>query len=286
MVGIFELTRVAAEPTFMLGRFPFRLRSVEPEFQEAVSRMMPALADDATEWLGESQPAIVTIDLDAPVETDDHQLVDLHSEGPDLAIAYIVDRALTFHRQVVWIEASTLVDQQGRLTLISGASHSGKTTLSLSLNFSSGSKIVCEDLTLIDLSKNCVIPFARPLSLRDGTGDRIQRATGRAPNAQHTCGCWYFDPAIYHIQPVRLDFTLAVLLAQTSAQKPGPFEADSLSPADMVRKLLPISNLLHVPEAIDACALSLQNAACYLIRGGQLEERIRWLSLKSVSEKQ
>jgi hypothetical protein len=261
------------QSTFALGRFVFQLRSADRQFLDAVSRMLPR-----TESANKPDTAAQIIDLDAPFVSADLKTVDLIGQGPAIAIGCIMDKALRFHEEDVWFDAALIENDEGQLVVLAGASHSGKTTLALAMNMAAGWKLVSEDMILIDAGARKVIPFARPLGLRAGTVERIRAATNRTPETRHLLDCWYFDPEAYDLKPPRDAIAAALVLAPLNADEPGDLTLTKISVGECIRKFLPMSNLIHRPEALDVLDALLADARCFVVQGGDLKSRVEWLS--------
>ncbi len=262
-----------AQPTFLLGRYQFRLKSIDSEFAETVARMLPRQSECAVGGM-----PVQLLDLDAPFVVDKGETVDLKSQGLAIAVGCIVDRAIRAQKETVWLEGSILKDKQGRLVLLVGASQSGKTTLSLSMHLHDGWTIVSEDLVLLDPAIRGIVPFARPLGLREGTIEKIQIATGSTPESRFLLDYWYFDPSAYDLQPSHAAIAAAVILAPLNADRPGELVYNQISTGECIRKCLPMSNVIHRPEALDLLDTLLAAATCFVMHGGDLKSRVTWLS--------
>lgn len=260
------------EPLFLLGRFAFRIASRDPQLKNTVQSLLPSLA-----MMRGCKPQFETvarIDLDVPVEIDGRK-VDL-GDVP-MAIGYILEQALASHKGVVWLEGSTMIDERGRVHVLGGSSFSGKTTLSLALALSVGWKIVSEDISFIDLAQQSILSYARPLGIREGTAQRIQLATGRAPGGL-TIDAWHFDPSVYHLCPVPIKMLdTASLLSRINPLQSEHLTSQQVSGATWLRKMCSVSNVLRMPSSIAPLDEILQAAACFDVRGGNLDERLHWL---------
>ena len=216
------------------------------------------------------------IDLNIPVDIGDGKIVDLRREGPSLTIGYILDTALKFHEHLLWLEGATLIDRNGRLIMLCGGTHSGKTTLALALHLLFGWKVVSEDLTLIDPENNQIVPFPRPLSLREGTVERIAAAVGTVPGGKHMQAEWYFDPGMYDIRRFALPPHVVVFLKPLDAENLGSFKTDAVSSSIVLKELLPLSNLVRKPDGMQSIHSAMEAGTCYVMEGGQLTDRLAW----------
>ncbi len=179
--------------------------------------------------------------------------------------------------RIPWVEAAALRNQNDDMLLLTGGSYAGKTTLSLALALTGEWKILSEDIVLVDVDNECMVPFARPLSLRAGSMERIAQATG-LPSKKLLDDEWYFDPEVYYYKSLPLKFKNALHLEPFTAQTPDQLAVEKISPAVYVRKILELSNLLRYPGGIELFSRSIEEADCYLLRGGQLKDRLDFVS--------
>jgi hypothetical protein len=261
------------ETIVSLGRWQGILKSKDAGFLESILDVLPkAFRNDLV-----SNTVLVNID-DPNSQTND----------PGLAITQVINEALRHHEDLLWIDASCLKTNDNKLVLIAGDSMSGKTTISLAFAGLENWKILAEDIALIDFDNNQILNFARPLSLREGSLDRIKRI--KSFNfSKPLLNNWYYDPFLYLNEPESLNIELAVLLSKTlkeegtpikgKHQPPPSLQVTRLEPESFVRALLPISNLLHKPQSL-ALKLSqcLKNATCLELCHGELDERMQAIS--------
>jgi len=263
---------------FILGRCRLRLQSNYPEFLEAVSRMLPPTKEEngavESEVFSHSASEFV-IDLDTPITTFDGQELVLPESDPISAVMYVVDQALRTHKGVLWLEASALLNPDGELVLICGASHAGKTTLSLALCLACGWKIVCEDPTIFDAQNNCLIPFARPFSLRSDAPQRIAEVTSVPLNSLFS-DTLYFDFKNCSLAFSPAHFAKAILLSSPNCDTAKPFQVEQVSAATLLRRILPLANFVRYPGAIDFFYQALASAECFIIQGGELNDRFEF----------
>ena len=267
------MINAAVESTFALGNFVFRLRCSDWELLNSVSKILPSM-HNSPEF--QMDAPFTDIDLNIPVDIGGGQIVDLRRVDSSLAIGYILDTALKFHEHLLWLEGATLLDGSGRLVMLCGGTHSGKTTLALALHLQFGWKVVSEDLTLIDPQDSQIVPFPRPLSLRAGTAERIAEAVGTAPGKRHTQGEWYFDRGMYDIRRFALPPRVVIFLKPVDAENPGSLKAEVVSSAIVLKQLLPLSNLLRKPDATHMIDSAMEAAACFVLEGGHLADRLNW----------
>ncbi len=250
---------------FSLGRFRFKLLSSDSLLLESIGSVF--LLDNGLE-----KSAMQIIDLDRPFDIVPNwsSLVPAPTEFE--LIRLIVRLALDRHRDCFWMDAATVVSPDGHVVLIAGPSHSGKSTAAMALSFGLNWKVISEDITLLDVSSLSLIPFASPLSAREGTLERIHRATG-AQLGRLIGGEWlnlgcHADGSSHS----KIDF--AYILPKTDGTVDEQFGVKQISLADFVRHLVPISNILHLPSGLESVMDLLSSARCFGIEGGNLNERL------------
>lgn len=272
------------ETTFVLGYYRFRLQSHCPVLINSLTAMLPTINwQTAGLDLGRfqsQQPEV--IDLDIPIRTDTGMELRLSSLSPAHSVAYLLDCSLKFHHGLIWLEAAALVDANNSLVLICGASQSGKTTLSLALSTIFAWKIVSEDILLIDGQCGRLIPFARPLGLRDDSLDRIIDASSSTELHGNSADEWYFDPNIYYYKDVSPQFSRAILLNSANPQPALPLSVEAVSPEEYLRKILPIANCVRLEGATELVHDCLRHADCFIVTGGKLQERLQFLQSQSI----
>jgi hypothetical protein len=270
----------AVESTFRLGDFVFRLRCSDWELLHAMTRMLPSTHNSPDFRM---DAPFHVIDLNAPADLGDGKVVDLRRESPSLVLSFIMNTALRYHEQFFWMEAATLIDQAERLTMLCGGTHSGKTTMALALHLLLGMKVVSEDLTIIDPADNEILSFARPLSLREGSFERIHTATNIFPDKQYMHGEWYFESSMYDYRHRPLQPRLIVFLKPLINAHAGPFEVCEMDPAALLKQLLPLSNLIRRSGDLDALHKAIEGAQCFSMQGGELSERVNWFQSLQLS---
>jgi hypothetical protein len=267
------------EQKFILGHFRFKLQSNNTVLLMTLSDMLPTI-----EWQSEPNNKKYhppspepLINLDAPIKSDTGDILCLSSLSPAHSVAYLVDCALKFHQGMIWLEGAGLVDKNKNLILVCGASQSGKTTLSLALASAFGWKIISEDLILVNPTTKQVVPFARPLGLRPDSIDRILKVTDKSGFAGLSADDWYFDPQIHHYSEAPFKFSQAILLNSANIQPEAPLSIEEVSMSQFLRDILPIANCVRVEGAIDLVNEGLQGTSCFIIKGGNLKERLEFL---------
>lgn len=249
-----------------LGRWHGILQSKNASFLEKIMNVLPKLSTN------EAASNAVLVDINNASSDSD----------PSLAITQVINEALRYHHDLLWVDASCLKTKDNKLVLVAGDSMSGKTTISLAFAGLENWKILAEDIVLIDFDKNQILNFGRPLSLREGALDRIRKIKNF--NLSETpLSNWYFDPSYYLNQPEPIEIALAILLSNTQdtqgTENPPCLEVTKLEPESFVRSLLPLSNLLHAPR-LQALKLSqcLKDTTCLKLSYGELGERMQAIS--------
>ncbi|MBX9770910.1 MAG: hypothetical protein K2X29_06045 [Candidatus Obscuribacterales bacterium] len=261
------------ENIYILGSRFYRLQSRNEDLLNLLHKLLPRY--DAHE---QDQPIKdpETIDLDGPLAIrglDEHLFAE---EDPTIALVYLLDRALAEHAGYLWIDASALLTPQGKLVLISGPSHSGKTTLTLAAALAHNWKILAEDIVLIDLETGMLAPFARPLSLRPDTAEKIRNATGMDP------GCFILDGWLtaqewYSLKPVPAKFDIGIDLAVTQKDSTTSLNTATASSGEFIRNLITHSNALRYDEGVNRLSQAFKSAGLYLLSEGTPSERIETL---------
>jgi hypothetical protein len=268
-----------AKQTFILGYYRFCLQSQCPGLLESLERLLPTIEWQLndSDFKGRHSQQVHTVDLDSPIQIDAGERLNLSSLSAAHSVAFLIDRALKFHQGLIWLEAAALVDKKGNLVLICGSSQSGKTTLSLALAASLHWKIVSEDLILIDEKTAQIVPFARPLGLREDSFDRIVDAVAPVKLIAGSSDEWYFDSQLYYYKGIALNFSTAILLGPANLLPSSPLSIEEVESAEYLRKILPIANCVHIPGAIELVAQGLKKTTCFVVKGGQLTERLRFM---------
>ena len=193
-------------------------------------------------------------------------------------IRMIIMRAMKSQEQHVWIDAAVLLTDSNKLVMLTGESHSGKTTTTLALSLALGWKIVTEDIALLDMHSGQMLTLVTPLSIREGTLNSVREIAECnnltplmvrekwLPMVQKYCS---FDPqirfdAIFHLSHI----DRAVLEALQCTELPA---------VAYLRKILPNSNLLVVDQ-MDKFAEYLGAVRCEYVRGGSLAERVNLIA--------
>lgn len=256
------------DTVFSLGNFYFSLESNDSELRRSLEQLFllaqRPVADKVIYCLNLDQPRSISPNWQR------HQLDD----GSFDFVRLIQMRAMEHHASFLWLDAAVLIkdNPQSKCILISGQSHSGKSTAALAMSSGSGWKILTEDVLLIDTKDDKLIAFPAPQSVRSGTSQRIKDALGiDVPSPKLKNWVPSQDRCVVTDVPARFDvvFHLSVI----DPENPGSFECQSLSPFTYVRKILLNSNLIAM-DAIDKFADYVMQASCFQIAGGSLSERL------------
>lgn len=255
--------------TLVLGRLQFVVRSTDARFLADLEKMLsvqslpePALADSTQ-----------VIDLDALSGLTGAGGADMSEEDRWRAVSAIVDYATANQPAGLWLDATTMIDLDGRPVLIAGASFAGKTTLTAALALACGWRVVCEDITFVDIQAAVIFPFARPLSLRAGSAALIEGATGLVPEPI-VWGGWWGPAEIYSPRPVPLAFSRACFLSGLATDSGASLAVTAVSPEELFRLIVRRSNLLRFPAAIDPFVRALPAGHLSVIAGGSVSERL------------
>jgi hypothetical protein len=223
------------------------------------------------------------VDLDTLMNIEGNQAPMPDSQSEDSlehlageTIRLLLSQAMAEHKSVIWLDAAVLVPPGGDLFLLAGPSMAGKTTLTLAMCLGHRWHALSEDMTLID-QQNCrVLSFARPSSMRRGCLEIIENAIGQPVKPCHLKE-WFFRPEMFlnGIRPAK--FSAVLKLAPIEEGRREDMVLEAQSPAEMVRALLPLSNCLRLPGAVQFMHEATATARCYNLSGGSLIERMRTL---------
>lgn len=210
----------------------------------------------------------LTVDLDLPaVET--HSIVPTSLDQ----LIFLLSRAMYKPENLIWIDAATLVGSTGKAVLLAGQSMAGKTTLAVSMFLTHGWKALSEDVTLIDPANRQILPYLRPSSLRPGCPELIAAATGQLPD-KLLFDRWFFDRKMYVDKNLSERPSWAIKLDGVAEGSSKSLVLESLSSAEFVRMILPISNCLRIPNGIEVLSDLLSNTRCHLLSGGSVGQRM------------
>jgi len=262
----------AASRNLVLGNCIFRVVSEDREMLDAfeglfnTSEGLDGKAHSETfrkDYNLEEIGDVVKLDDDVPFEEQSYS-----------AINYVISNITALHPNSIWLDAATLRSPDGKLVLLVGGSFAGKTTLSLALALGHKWKILTEDITLLGVSNNRLVPLARPSCLRPGTREALSEAIGFAPQPQ-VLDQWYFNEELFCNKACDGKFELAVKLDKIDNAGQSKLEVSSVASGQIIREILPVSNLLRGDRGIDAMGQTMESASCFMFRGGTTAERMQ-----------
>ncbi len=193
-----------------------------------------------------------------------------------LAVLLVTELAFRHHGDCLWIDAAVLVSPTKSSVLLAGASMSGKTTLSTALVALRNWKIVSEDISFLDLSTGEVVSFICPLSLRQGTKERLMKVGVRGGlDIPLLSDEWLFNREMFYGAALKLPITYSLLLRQVDPESPGPVSLRELMASQMLQSLLPISNAVRLPQSMPALSGVLSASSNYLLEGGNIADRVQ-----------
>lgn len=252
---------------YILGSHVYKLKSENSDLLAVLDKLLPAYKNHEN-----TQEEV--FDLDGPLAIRGLDKSLFAKDDPLIALVSLLDRALADHAGYLWIDASTMLTPQGQLVLIAGPSHSGKTTLTLAMALAHAWKILAEDITLIDLQTGLLVPFARPLSLRPDTTEKIKQATGLDAGSFILEG-WLSNKDWYSLQPVQADFHLAIDLAVTDKSSSESLKIKQVPIGEFSRNLITHSNALRYDNGVKILSESFDHARLYLLSEGSPKDRIK-----------
>lgn len=262
---------MTSDHIYILGSHLYHLQSQDNRLLSLLNKLLPQYDANEQNLLIRKQPE--TINLDGPLTIRGLDQNIFAEEEPSAALIYLLDRALADHAGYLWLDASALLTPAGKLVLISGPSHSGKTTLTLAMALAHNWKILAEDIVLIDSQTGLLAPFARPLSLRPDTAAKIKAATGLDPGTFPIDG-WLTAKDWYCLKPMPARFNIAIDLAVTDKDSTASLRMVDVESGEFVRSLITHSNALRYDDGINKLANTLDGAHLCLLSGGTPAQRI------------
>jgi len=210
----------------------------------------------------------------AETSIDNSKLKLIEGEFTDVESAMLAlsKRLLADFDGDLWLEAAALVAPGGASVMLCGGSETGKSTLTAAL-CEYGWKMISEDVVFIQ--HDGIIPqIVRPISLREGTAERIAQQTGKS--VQLFDDRWYLNLNAVPDPDFKLQLPLSAVVAIGSVDPdyPGAICIQPTPPEQLVREFLPYSNALHIDGGVEFFLQSLQRSICVSISGGSIAERI------------
>ncbi|MGH9552716.1 MAG: hypothetical protein ACRD3W_25275, partial [Terriglobales bacterium] len=119
--------------------------------------------------------------------------------------------------------------------------------------------------------------FASPLSMKPGAGKRLSKTLNKEL-PELLFDEWIPLGSLATEYNPELPFDFAFSMKSLKARAPWNLEVEPAAPEQLITDLLPLTNLLRLPGAIDKMAKYLKPAACFRMAGGQLDERIEFVT--------
>lgn len=143
----------------------------------------------------------------------------------------------------------------------------------MALSLGSGWQIFSEDIVLLNYRLNHIVSFAAPFSCKAGTVKRLEELIG---GQYHLIdGEWLSSKGKHAPQKLTPQFDLCF---HFSLDNPGTaLEANKISPAAYVRRVIRCSNLVHDNEGADSFSKYIANAQCSELIDGSLAERVQFI---------
>lgn len=257
--------------TYILGTYIYQLKSENQDLLAVLDQLLPTYKSNEN---FEQSSEVEVIDLDGPLAIRGLDETLFAKDEPVMALISLLDRALADHAGYLWIDASALTTPDGKLVLISGPSHSGKTTLTLAMALAHGWKILAEDIVLIDVESGYLAPFARPLSLRPDTTEKVRQATGHDAGAFVLDG-WLGNQSWYNLEPIKAKFYMAVDLTVTDKNSSESLQIKPVSNGEFLRSLMTHSNVLRYDKGVNVLSQAFETSKLYLLSKGSLQDRIQ-----------
>lgn len=280
--------------TFALGNYAFRLQSRNQWALDGARKLYLSTSSSAQYQVFDLDAGIVC-DEDADWQRGDHNTKrDLHRNlDRDLDDPMVQQlrnaranrlRALTtdayrHHAGHLYLDGCALITDRSELVLLAGASHAGKTTLTVAAVAKLGWKVLSEDLILIEPSLDAIVPLVNPLSVRPGALNLIQEATGMEPPNLYL-DRWLAHDDMFYAGPAREPKFARAIIIQ-SGNSPGmrdlespTLRHESVSSHQFLRNLLPLSNAVHLGNGVDSLSKCIGESPCSVVYGGTVKERL------------
>ncbi len=176
------------------------------------------------------------------------------------------------HGGCLWLDAGCLITPNGKRVLIVGRSGAGKSTTTMALALAFGWKVVAEDILLIDYEKDELITFGAPFSLKPGTKELLQEAIGKVPNPIINLE-WSPLGKMAARSGAKAHFDVCIVFSRSYDDEP-KLRITNLSPAEFLRKCLPISNVLRMNGASEKLLEYVSAGERIEIEDGSVRERL------------
>lgn len=253
------MSYVSAE-TFALGDFNFRFVSSDRAVLDGARKLYASTAQRA---------GCKLFDLDS-IESR------VNPADPATIFHALITEAYQYHDGHLYIDGCVFFTGDSELILIAGASHVGKTTLTVAAAQRLGWKICSEDLVLIDSHLSRIVPIVHPLSLRIGALELIEEATGIQPPGLYL-NRWLNCRDMFHTAAMKPEFSRAILIASNEPDS-GAFCVTAADSHEFVRALLSLSNALYMDSGLEMLSSCVGNGQCYVVNGGSVRQRLDLLA--------
>jgi len=249
------------QPKFRLGNVVFSVANCQPDLVRDLEKLLPHATSKDLE-----QSTVRQIDMGTMDSAKD--------------LRSLTNKILKRHLTCLWVDAACTVSPNGKKVMLSGASHSGKSTTSLALALGYGWRVLCEDITLIDPKKDEILNFGTPFSLKSGTVELLLETISKIPEPIIN-GEWVPMGNLNFGSNLSAPFDVVVHLERQRLepqQERPPIEWRAISRCEYLRKILPFSNTMRQKNGTDKFLEYVREDGCYLVSGGTLKERIQLLS--------
>jgi hypothetical protein len=227
---------------YKLGRIAFRVEGCNQSFRDELDTLLPQSQDEAQE----------TLESPSTLRNLQNQIYEMHDD-------------------CLWLDAGCLLTPAGKKILIIGRSGAGKSTTTMALALAHDWKVLAEDILLIDYKNDLLITFGAPFSLKPGTVELLRDSVGRVPDPIVN-GEW--SPLGTMVAPRDLSAHFDVSVVFTRDRENPCFKISTLSPAEFIRKCLPVSNVLRMKGAGEKLLEYVSKGSCIEIADGTVQERV------------
>ncbi|MBS1955864.1 MAG: hypothetical protein JST89_16895 [Cyanobacteria bacterium SZAS-4] len=244
---------------YQLGRVVFTLKNCDSKYEEALNSLLPHFA-------GSELP------------DDRHEV----NTGCSKDVTVLIRHTGTVHHQkkCVWIEASCVIAPNGKKVLITGPAKSGKTTTAVALALGQQWKVLAENYCIIDYDHGKFLKFLAPAALDDKSIEILKRnEITPEPTLQlewRTNRVWSPTTDVIGDTTYEPNWDLAIWL-ERDEQSTEELAVDSLTTGEFGRKIMPVSNLLKLPNSYESFLQSLAHTRCVKLTNGELEARSKFI---------
>jgi len=229
-------------PVYKLGRIPFTVEDSDQTFRDELNVLLPKSPDSAKESVS--------------------KLTTLRA---------LQNHIYEMHDDCLWLDAGCLITPNGKKILIIGRSGAGKSTTTMALALGYDWKVVAEDILLIDYQNDLLITYGAPFSLKPGTVELLRDSIGQVPDPI-IGGEW--SPLGKMVAPSGQSAYFDVSIVFTRNYDQPAFRINTLTPAEFLRKCLPVSNILRMKGAGEKLLEYVSAGQCLEIEDGTVSERL------------